>query len=52
VLGRDKALAALEALEVRVLILDQLGRAADAAGCRAMIKAVGAQLAGIQPNAS
>ena len=52
VLGRDKSLAALDALEARAQLLDQIGRADDAAGCRAMIKAVGAQLAGIQPNSA
>ena len=48
VLGRDKALAALEALRARAAILDQLGRTVDATECRAMVTAVSAQLAGIQ----
>ena len=52
VLGHDKALAALEALRARAEILDQLGRVSDAAECRAMVKAVSAQLDGIKSNSS
>lgn len=52
VLGRDKARAALDALRARAEILAQLGRTREAAECEAMVTAVSAQLAGIQPNSA
>jgi hypothetical protein len=52
VLGRDKALAALDALRARADILDQLGQAAEATECRAMVRAVSAQIAGLQSDSA
>lgn len=52
VLGRDKALAAMDALRARAEILAQLGRTREAAECAAMVTAVSAQLAGIHPDSA
>lgn len=52
VLGRDKASAALDALRARAEILSQLGRTREAAQCQAMVSAVSAQLAGLEPNSA